>query len=72
MLDGNIYMFFTIIQSISLINSLLLYAAFLKNLEITENMEFIFTPYLVCIPVLFIYCIYIIIKERGKKIGRTN
>lgn len=72
MLDGNICMFFTIIQSISLINSLLLYAAFLKNLEITENMEFIFTPYLVCIPVLFIYCIYIIIKERGKKIGRTN
>lgn len=72
MLDGNIYMFFTVIQSISIINSLFLYAAFLKNLETTDNMEFIFTPYLACIPVLFIYCIYIIIKERGKKIGCTN
>ncbi|MCX4328280.1 MAG: DUF1700 domain-containing protein [Lachnospiraceae bacterium] len=72
MLDGSIYMFFTVIQSISIINSLLLYAAFLKNLETTDNMEFIFTPYLSCIPVLFIYWLYIAIKERGRQNGCTN
>ncbi len=58
MLDGNIYMFYIVIQDISIIASLFLYINFLKNAETIENLEYIFTPCLICIPVLLGYWIY--------------
>ncbi|MCI9078389.1 MAG: hypothetical protein HFH68_05595 [Lachnospiraceae bacterium] len=70
MLDGNIYMFYIVIQDISIITSLFLYLGFLKNAETTENLEYIFTPCLICIPVLLGYWIYTknIIKQTRKEL----
>ncbi len=67
MLQGNLYMFFIIVQNISIIAGLFLYANFLKNLETTKNIHFIFTSYFLCLPVLLLYWIYI--YRRGDKIG---
>lgn len=72
MLQGNIYMFFILVQNICIISSLFLYNNFLKNLETLKYIEFIFTPYFICLPVLFLYSIFIYQKRRGKKIGCTN
>ncbi len=72
MLSGNIYMFFAATQNLSIISSLFLYASFLKNIETLENIRFIFIPYLISLPVTFIYYIYIVTKERRANIGCTD
>lgn len=72
MLSGDIYMFFTATQNLSIITSLVLYAGFLKNLETLENIRFILTPYLISMPVILIYYAYIVIKGRGINIGCTD
>lgn len=72
MLQGNLYMFFVIVQNISVISGLFMYASFLKNIEAIENIQFIFTPYFICLPVLFVYWLYIYKNERGNKIGCTD
>lgn len=72
MLQGNLYMFFVIIQNISVISGLFMYVRFLKNIETIENIQFIFTSYFICLPVLFIYWLYIYKSERGNKIGCTD
>lgn len=70
MLHGNLYMFFIIVQNISIISGLFLYISFLKNIETTENIRFIFTPYFICLPILFLYYIYS--YKRGDRIGCTD
>lgn len=72
MLQGNLYMFFIIVQNISVISGLFMYVSFLKNVETIENIQFIFTTYFICLPVLFIYWLYIYKNERGNKIGCTD
>lgn len=72
MFSGNIYMFFAAIQNLSIITSLGLYAGFLKNIETLENIRFIFTPYLICLPVTLIYYIYMAVRERSINIGCAN
>lgn len=72
MLHGNVYMFFVIVQNISLIVGLFLYISFLKNIESIDNINFIrfiFEPYFICLPVLVIYWLYI---KRSKKNGCTD
>lgn len=72
MLQGNLYMFFVIVQNISVISGLFMYISFLKNIETVENIQFTFTTYFICLPVLFIYWLYIYKNERGNKIGCTD
>lgn len=55
MLHGNVYMFFCIIQNAALIYGVVLYYDYLKHIENVEEIGFIFTPYLLCIPVLLVY-----------------
>lgn len=70
MLQGNLYMFFIVIQNIAIILGLFLYTYFLRNIETIENIQFVFTPYFISLPILSIYWIYI--HKRGDKIGCTD
>lgn len=72
MLQGNIYMFFILMQNICIISGLFLYYIYLKKLETLKDIKFIFTPYLICLPVLCLYGIFIYKKRRGKKIECTD
>lgn len=67
MSGGNIYMFYIVIQDISITASLFLYLSFLKNAELPENLGFIFTPFFVSIPVLAGFWVYTdsIVKHAG-------
>ncbi len=49
-----------------------MYIHFLQNIETVENIQFIFTTYFICLPVLFIYWLYIYKNERVNKIGCTD
>ncbi len=54
-LYGNVYMFFCAVQNISLIYGVILYYDYLKHIEDVNEMGFLFIPFLICIPVLFVY-----------------
>ncbi len=72
MLQGNIDMFIVIIQNISIISGVFLYINFLKNIETIEKIQFMFTSYFICLPVVFLYWIYIYKRQKGIKNGCTN
>lgn len=72
MLCGNVLMFFNLIQGISIGYGLVVYNSFLKRLDTFENIEFVFWSYFFCMPVLFLYGLYIYMKRRGNNIGCTN
>lgn len=74
MLQGNIYMFFCTIQNITMMYGLILYYDYLKHMENLEEIGFIFTPYLLCIPVMLAYWAYVKKIKRGMVIhnGCTN
>lgn len=65
MLQGNIYLFLCTIQSITMMYGLALYYDYLKRLVGVEKMEFVFMPYLFCIPVMLVYGGYIKKNEKG-------
>ena len=74
MLHGNIYMFFCTIQNITMMYGLILYYDYLKHMDNLKNIGFIFTPYLLCIPVMLAYWTYVKKnrKGHGDSYGCTN
>lgn len=58
MLNGNVYLFFCTVQSISLIFGLIMYYDFLKRMVDIGDVRFIFSSYLFCVPVLLAYAVY--------------
>jgi len=55
MLNGNIYMFFIIVQSVSLLYDLVWYYKFLFNIDTIGNISFIFSSYLVSVPLMAVW-----------------
>lgn len=74
MLQGNVYMFFCTIQNIAMMYGLILYYDHLKRVDNLNCIGFIFTPYLLCIPVILAYWVYIkkIKIGHGDSYGCTN
>ena len=74
LLQGNVYMFFCTIQNITMMYGLILYYDYLKHMENLEEIGFIFTPYLLCIPVMLAYWAYVKKNKKGygDSYGCTN
>lgn len=74
MLQGNVYMFFCTVQNITMMYGLFLYYDYLKHMENVEETGFIFTPYLISIPVMLGYYAYVKKNKKGygDSYGCTN
>lgn len=58
MFQGNLYMFFVVMQNISIILGMFLYISFLCNVESLDNIQFVFTQYFLCLFALIPYWLY--------------
>lgn len=68
MFQGNLYMFFVVIQNISIIVGMFMYIRFLYNVESLESTQFAITQYFLCLFALIPYGVYVYRKERNNNI----